>query len=485
MKGKPQEGLQGMLILLEAKNSVVRRWLGRWVGAMLVVAVCLFGSIELHAADAGLDRAIRHAERIVVTAGTVVMAASASQEGHWTFVNTKGERFTAATPGEMAHMPAVLAAGAAFPNTPLLLVVDDGSVFRSDTALKSLPAFAAVQLSTATGVYKLDTGPPRTVAVTPKLRIELSDRASFDEILAQLDRAFGRFSPRVIALVPGASAVLPSRPALEAQEIAERIDPYRLADALSGVVGQTVLVTGRLAAGLLYFQDPSGSERSLNATDLIAAAARHNVNLLVLETASGRQPGVRNWLWLKAAVAGVEAVGAHPTLGALVGRFATEAMPLTLRSTAARDDRVTLVGSVGAPTKSTVGGFVDALSRAASGLSNDVTGQIEPTAIHMYLTAAELQRELDRRIFASIPSGFTWGYIALLVIGLIGAPTSWRWWSQLWPPEQRAEYSNAFGYQAARAAKLAVFAALVMPVTGLAAAPYTLIDRIRARRHPA
>ena len=474
-----------MLIVLEAMNSVVRRWLGRWVGAMPVAAVCLFGSIELQAADAGLDRAIRHAERIVVTAGTVVLAASASQEGHWTFVNAKGERFTAATPDEMARMPTVLAAGAVFPKTPLLLVVDDGSVFRADAALKALPAFAAVQLSTATGVYKLDTGPPRAVSVTSKLRIELSDRASFDEILAQLDRAFGRFGPRVIALVPGASAALAPKPVLEAQEIAERVDPYRLADALSGVGGQTVIVTGRLSAGLLYFQDPSGSERSLNATDLIAAATRHNVNLLVLETASGRQPGVRNWLWLKAAVAGVEAAGAHPTLGALLGQFATEALPLNLRSTVARDDRVTLVGTVGGGAKSTVGGFVDALTRAASGLSNDVTGRIEPTAIHMYLTAAERQRELDRRIFAGVPSGFTWGYIALLVIGLIGAPTSWRWWSQLWPPEQRAEYGNAFGFQAARAAKLAIFAVLVMPATGLAAAPYALIERIRARRHPA
>ena len=474
-----------MLIRLKRMNCVLRGWLSCAASAFLVGLICLCGANNARAADVGLDRAIRHAERIVAAAGSVVLAASASQEGHWTFVNAKGERYTAATPDEMARMPSVLAPSAAFPKTPLLLVVDEDAVFKADAALKALPTFAAIQLSTVTGVYKLDRGPPRTVAVTPKLRIELSDRASFDESLAQLDRSFGRFGPRVIALVPGAAAVLTAKPVLEAQEIAERIDPYRLADALSGMGGQTVLVTGRLAAGLLHFQDPSGAERSLNAADVIAAAARADVNLVVLETTSGRQPGVRNWLWLKAAVAGVEAVGAHPTLGALVGQFATEAQPLTLRITTARDNRVTLVGTVGGTSKSTVGGLVDTITRAASGLSNDVTGRIEPIAIHMYLTSAERQLELDRRIFASVPSSFTWVYIALLVIGLIGAPTSWRWWSSLWPPEQRAEYSNAFGYQAARAAKLAIFAVLVMPVVALGAVPATLFYRLRAKAHPA
>ncbi len=50
------------------------------------------------AADSALDLAVAQARRLVIAAGTVVLAADASQEGHWTFVNGAGEKFTAATP---------------------------------------------------------------------------------------------------------------------------------------------------------------------------------------------------------------------------------------------------------------------------------------------------------------------------------------------------------------------------------------------------
>ena len=65
------------------------------------------------------------------------------------------------------------------------------------------------------------------------------------------------------------------------------------------------------------------------------------------------------------------------------------------------------------------GGLVETLTRAATSVSNDVTGRIESTAIHLHLISVARERELDRRLIAGLPSGFTWGYLALLLIGAL------------------------------------------------------------------
>ena len=84
----------------------------------------------------------------MVPAGTAVLAADASPEGHWTFVNGKGERFTAATTEEMARMPGVLAPEAKEAGGRLILVVTEASVFGPGDALSMLPRDAGVRLST-------------------------------------------------------------------------------------------------------------------------------------------------------------------------------------------------------------------------------------------------------------------------------------------------------------------------------------------------
>ncbi len=460
-------------------------WHGYFKLVFCLWVTCFVSSVSAVAAGDGLARAIEQAARMVVPDGTVVLAASASQEGHWTFVNAKGERFTVATPDEMKRMLGVLAPGAALADTKLVLVLAEDSVFSRNEGLAALPRPASLRLSTATGVYALHDGPARTAQVSPKLRLEIGERAAFDEVLAQLDRSLSRGGIRVIALEPGAPAILSPRPALDKTgrgDLVERIDPYRLKDALSGLRRQTVLVTGRLADGLLHFQAPGGPDRSIIAADLVAAAERHDVNLIILDAAAGRQPGARNWLWLKAKVKGADALAADSGLDALLGTLATETRPLTVRLASATADRVTMIAVPGEAAKSTTGGIVDALTRAATGMSNDVTGRIEPSAIHMHLVSAARQRELDRRIFASLPSGLTWGYIALMLLGPLGSSVSWRWWNKIWPPEQRAEYGNAFGYQAARAVKLAIYAIVVMPATAIGAAPIAVVSGMRRHR---
>ncbi len=453
---------------------------------LCLFAIFLLGTSSAIAAGDGLERAVEQAARMVVPDGTVVLAASASQEGHWTFVNAKGERFTAASPDEMKRMLGVLASGAKEPETRLVLVLAEDTVFSQGKAFNVLPRSASLRLSTATGVYTLQDGPPRTAQVSPKVRVEIDERAAFDEVLTQLDRSLARGGIRVVALEPSAPAILSARPALDKSgkgDLIERIDPYRLKDALAGLRGQTVLITGRLADGLLNFKVPSGPDRSLIALDLVTAAEQHDVNLIILDATAGRQPGARNWLWLRAELSGADGLTADSGLDALLGTIATETRPLTVRLTKASAERVTMVAVPSVAAASATSSIVDALTRAAAGVSNDVTGRIEPTAIHMYLVSAARRRELDRRLFSSVPSSFTWGYLALVFLGALGSPISWRWWNKLWPPENRGEYASAFGYQAAGAVKLAIYVITVMPATAIVAAPVALLSRLKGAPH--
>ncbi len=460
-----------------------RKWLGRamWLWAMIVCGAA-------SAADEGLTRAIEQAVRMVVPDGTVVLAAAASPGPHWTFVNIKGERFTSATPDEMKRMPGVLAPGTKEADQRLLLVLAEDTVFSQLEALAALPRSASLRLSTATGVYALQEGPPPVAQLNLKLRVEIGERAAFDEVLAQLDRSLARRGIRIISLEPGAPAIFSPRPAIDKMgkpDLIERIDPYRLKDALSGLRGQTVLVTGRLADGLLHFQVPSGPDRNIVTADLVAAAEQHDVNLIILDAAAGRQPGTRNWLWLKAELSGHAGLAADSGLDGLLATLSTDVWPLTVRLTKSTTNRTTLIAMPSPAAKSTTGGIIDALTRAAASVSSDVTGRIESTAIHMHLVSVARERELDRRLITGLPSGVTWGYLALLIIGALGLPVSWLWWNKLWPPENRAEYENAFGYQAARAVKLAAYGALFMPATAIASAPLALAARLKRSPQPA
>ena len=210
------------------------RW--HWLPAFVCLVAGMLAATVARATDAGLDMAIIQAQRLVVPAGTSVLAASASPEGHWTFVNAKGERFTAATPDEMARMTTVVAPESKASGAKLLLVVTEASVFGNAAALARLPREAAVRLSTATGVYALVGSPPDHVQINPKLRAAIGERAAFDEVLLQLDKSLARGGIRVLALDPIGPASLPRRPTLDAKtkgDLVERIDPLRLRDALA------------------------------------------------------------------------------------------------------------------------------------------------------------------------------------------------------------------------------------------------------------
>jgi hypothetical protein len=427
---------------------------------------------------AAIDSAAAHVKALPVTSNGAALAAQATQEGHWRFVNKAGETFTAGTPEELARVATVLLPEAKT-DIKLSLYVTQDTVFQYRAALKDLPKGTELYVVAGSESYRIlrrgDGAAERLFAeVRPGLIVELAERASFDETIWQLARPLKSANVRILALEPGGPPRLASAPRTDPatkRTMVDVVDPASLPAALGSVRGQTVLVTGRVDGRLLYVQPASGAERSVLLPDLFKAAEEADVNLIVLRTASTpRQPGGRNWLWQRVEVRGLEQAMQHPTVADFLNALGGANTRMTVTSTPS--GRRTAIDIK--PTADFAGPLQNPVGDLFSGIFSDVTGRGITTGLEANVRSAERQTELDQRLIPGIPSDFQAGYLVLIVLGLFGVPISRAWWRRLWPPEVATEYAGRAGYLAARTVRSAVFLLLFLPLTALVAAPFNL-----------
>lgn len=394
-----------------------------------------------------------------------VLGAMLSQEGHWTFVNAAGETLTASTVEEVRRVVPMLGDAG---GRQLLLVFDGETLFRAREAMAMLPqAEFAVALGPAVHSVLRQDG-QFLVALRPSVRVQAENRVAFDEALAQLARPLNRSDIRVISLAESGPQTLARRPAQDAAGKPETddIEALKLAREIGTLTGQVAVVTGRVEGNLLVYRLPQGGERSISLGDLVAAAARTDVDLVVLDAPAARQPGTRNWLWQRVAVAGLDQARERPTLADFLDAFASEqgGQPLTITGGAVQDGRVSLIAARG---DRSAGGGVGGL---VAGLAAEVTGRVVTDRAVIDLMATDRRGDLARRLLPGVPANMQLGYVALGLAGLIGLPFAWRWWSRIWPPEKRDDYAGAVGYRAAQAVKAVLFLGLFLPLAGLPAA---------------
>jgi hypothetical protein len=431
-----------------------------------------------------LDNAAAHVKALpAMAADRPALAAQATQEGHWRFVNRAGETFTAGTPEEMKRVASVLLPDAKA-DAKLALYVTEDTILLNRAALKELPAGTELNVVVGRESYRVlrqgEGAAERFYAqVRANLVVEMSTRRAFEEAVWQLNRPLKAANVRILALEPGGPPRLASSPRIDPatkRALVDTIDPASLPATLGTVRGQTLLVTGRVDGRVLYVQPSSGPEKSLLLPDLFRAAEEADVNLVVLRAAATpRQPGGRNWLWQRVEVKGLEAAMQHARLAdflnALGGpnrRLAVSANPAGRRTALDIGPAANLAGG---PPQSPVGDLF-------SGIVSDITGRVVTTGLQANLRSAERQAELDQRLVPGIPSDFQFGYVALVLLGLFGVPVSRAWWRRLWPPEAAAEYAGRAGYLAARIIRGSVFLLLFLPLTAPISAPYNLVRQI-------
>lgn len=430
-----------------------------------------------------LQNAAQHVKSLPAKGDGIALAAQATQEGHWRFVNRAGETFTAGTPDEMKRAVSVLHPEAKA-GVRLSIYVTDDTMFSYRTALKTLPPGADLLVVHGSESYRIlrrvDGAAERFFAeVRPNLVVEMGDWRLFQEAAWQLARPLDTASVRVLALEPGGPSTLSAWPRIDKasqRALIDTIDPASLPAAMGSVRGQTLLITGRIERDLIFVQPSSGSERSLLLKDLFKTAEEADVNLILLHAPSTpRQPGGRNWLWLTVEVKGLEQAMQRArmadflnALGAPNRRLAAVALPAGKRAVLDLNAAGDLVGT----------GAARPVSDLFSGMVSDITGKVVTTAVQANLRSAERQQELDRRILPGIPSSLQVVYLTLIVLGLFGVPLSRLWWQTIWPPEVADEYAGRIGYWAARAVRAFAYGLVFVPLTAVVAAPYNLFGQV-------
>jgi hypothetical protein len=433
--------------------------------------------------SAAFEAVIQHVKALPARSDSVAVAAQATQEGHWRFVNRAGETFTAGTPDEMKRAVSLLFPESKASARPFVYITQD-TIFSFPATVKLLPAAAEVFVVVGPESYRVlrrrEGNAERFYAeVRSNLVIEMIDAQVFEETAWQLARPLNTAGVRVLAVEPGGPSTLSASPRLDPaskRALVDVIDPGSLLGAMGAASGQTLLLTGRIERELLYVKPSSGPDRSLVLKDLFRAADAADIDLVILHAASTpRQPGGRNWLWQRVEVSGLDEAmqRAHVAdflngLGSAGRRLSVSAAPAGGRATLEIKAAADLPG---APAPGQIGEMF-------SGIVADMTGRVVVSGVLANLRSAQRQQELDRRLLPGVPSWAQLTYVLAVFVGLFGVPVSRQWWQRLWPPEVAAEYAGRSGIWAARAVRALAYVLVFLPLTAVAAAPQNLTTQI-------
>ncbi len=445
--------------------------------------------------------------------GRTALAVEVSQEGHWRFANKAGEVVTAGTPEELKRAVSLLApsgagAGAKANGTArdVSLYLSQNSIFKHGDLLKDLPPHAglfivadgasyplAIRNAKAVGEGAKAAAKSATKSATeagaaaslefyvklqPRLTLKLTSRAHLKEALWQIRRPLNRSVIRLLSLQPGARRFVPANPRRAppgAMALPDVVDPHALLTSMATIRGQTVIVQGQLKRGYLRFQPGSGSEGAVKLSRLFAAAAREDVNLIVLHTNKGVQPGARNWLWMRFGVEGFERAVKQKNHGAFINALAPPGGTMALRLRKNSADRVTLsVRPAGLPDDIKPPGDAPTFSDQWSDALSSITGNLVQRGAELSLRSNERQEELDLRIIPGIPAGIQFFYLALIIVGVLALSVSRRWWRRIWPLEKKSDYGTRIGFFAARGIRGGLFILVFLPLT----APFSLLTHL-------
>ncbi len=419
-----------------------------------------------------LDNAAAHVASLPKLSTGTALAAHITPEGHWKFVSREGNVFTAATPDELARVGTALAPDAA-PGGKLALYLSEDTVFAGRAAMKDLPKDSDLHVVVGKEAYRLRQGADGalTAEFRPNIVVALDDRTLFEETVYRLARSLNRSNIRALALEAGGPTRLSSVPRFDPATkaaLVDQVDPGALSAALSGLKGQTALVSGRIEGNVLTFRGSSGPEQTLDIAKLVQAAEQADVNLVLLHTGVAHQPGGRNWLWQKVAVAGLDDALKRATFADFLSGLGGASSELTINAASSSQGRLVFsavpVKSASAPLTDVVGGWI-----GWEHWLGEITGNVAVQAAQIYSRDEARERELDARLVPGIPSGIQYFYLISLVMGALAWSITSDWWRRLWPPEQRAGYAGRTGYWAARTVRFLAYVLLFLPVVGFPA----------------
>ena len=425
-------------------------------------------------APIGLTAATTALQALPVSASPAI-AVHATPEGHWQFTNRAGETFTAGTSAEIKRASAALLPDAMDGFAGATLILSQETLFTGTAVLKDLPQAKAYFAPIDGGVLAVGRGPSNTLTINlrPGLVLAAETQDLAREALAQLRRPLDATRLRILSATPGGPATLTATPKFDTAQGSAAIDaiePDHLVDALASIPRQTAIVTARLDGTTLAVLPASSAERTISYAALTLAAASADVDLLVLHADPPRQPGGRNWLWQRVQVSGLEHATKRATFADFLDQLATGHDPFVITLSAEGSNRIRFTAQPVSAALTTARGVTGWLRQATGTVTSQVTGAVEPGAIHASLVSMSRRNELSYRLFPGLPATPLAVYFGAIGLGgLAGLPVALRWWRKIWPSEARADYSNASGFLLARLIRMLAFAAVFLPIVAIPA----------------
>lgn len=422
----------------------------------------------------GLAAAAAALQTLPIQTESPAVAVHATPEGHWQFTNRSGETFTAGTSAEIKRASAAVLPDATYGFTAATLVLSQDTLFTGPTVLKDLPPAKAYLTVIDGSVFPIQRALNATLAIgiRPGVILAASDQDGAREAFAQLRRPLDAARLRILSATPGAAATLSATPKFDASQNGAAIDavePDHLAEALANIPRQTAILTGRLDGASLAMLPSSGAERTVSYAALVAAAANADVDLLILHADPPRQPGGRNWLWQQVQVSGLAHATKRATFADFLDQLASGHDPFVITLASEGSDRVRLTAQPVPAALTTTRGVAGWLKQAAGSVTGQVTGAVEPAAIHASLVSMSRRNALSYRFAPSFPVTLPTLYGAALALGLAGLSVALQWWRAFWPSESRADYPNARGFVMAKLIRSVAFATVFLPLVALPA----------------
>lgn len=434
----------------------------------------------LTALTKGTGKAARHADGELgavgraashlgdLPAGTKGLAAHVTPEGHWQFVNREGQTFTAGTADEFKRAIPTIAPDLAGEGKFALYLSED-SAFSGRVFLEKLPANAELHVVTEAGAFPAQLGASGrlTAKLKPNVAMDLADRRLFDEAVHYLARPLNKSNVRTIAIEPGESSFLKSAPKLDAATkapLVDKLDPAHLDKSFSAIRGQTALMVGRIDGGKVFFQPSKGGEIARNLDELYAAAKSSDVNLVLLNAETPRQPGGTNWLWQKIEVGGLNEAMSKATFGDFLDSLGSQRGTL---SVSAANDGVGRVRISAVPDEA--GGPVASAQSVFEDFFADVTGEIASKGLEIAARDKAEETERDARFIPGIPSYIQIPYFIGIGAGIFGWATSRAWWRRVWAPRLRRQDEGRIAHWLKSLPNLLAYLLLFLPIAGIPA----------------
>lgn len=415
------------------------------------------------------------------------LISQATPEGHVRLTNLKGETVTASSTKEIdAALRWLLPEASDAGRKNVDFYFDTSALAAGRPALNTLPRSGRAHVIHKDKSYAIVGQPPfeskaLRVRLRPNVVVRASSAAAFREAAWQVNQPLKPSQIRVLSLDPDTTSPLqPARVSTDTTApVIEAANPYALAKSMRGLSRQTVVLSGTVEGKVLFFTPSSGKRQSVLLADLRASAMRDDVNLIILDTDSTRQPGVRNLLWQKTEVGGLDTALKSATVGDFWSALVPRRAPLELEVSPSGKTQVAISATPRAELSRKLPDDDNSLISTTGKLLEDavasVAGNIVTNSLETSVRSRQRQEELDLRIVPFLPAMPQILYIVAFIAGFGGLATIKSWWRKVWPLRQRAAFASTLGWLGNRLARGVPFFFVFMPLVAFIATPYQMV----------